>query len=439
MEPAADLDRTIGEQGGEWCLDVLINFCRFDLNPLPPTECPVPFESGVNLDAAELEDDTIGRLFGRLGEAVAEFMAWLAGEGPQGMDNAQEILNGLLELLGPQDGVAGFPRQGTGGDYARIRHLASLLHIGFQELSDRSVVHGIPPGPGIAPEQYTQYLKFRAQGSQEGSSGRPVLWPPAKEFIERCVSGDYKHAVVSVPTGSGKSFLAELALSQSVGSGWVLYLAPTNALTEQIRNDLRHALRPLQTHVAAFIGDREYSTLKTEVVSEMSPNSVAVMTPEKASLALRLYPDVFDSCRLVIFDECHLLGDTTSGRGVIAELLLSVLIYRVSEIKLLLMSAIVQNPQDLALWLEQATGQQASVLTIPWRPTRTLRSAMGIDQALLQERAAPARVLLEKKASKFKNQRFYSPAILSMWIAGGVAINRRVGLWPCVDSIRSEP
>ena len=90
----------------------------------------------------------------------------------------------------------------------------------------------------------------------------------AGAYVTSCILGDAVHAVVSMPTGSGKSFVAELAVSQAVGLGWCLYLAPTNALTDQIRNDLRNALNPLGTEVLAFVGDQEYSLLKTNVVSE---------------------------------------------------------------------------------------------------------------------------------------------------------------------------
>ena len=72
-----------------------------------------------------------------------------------------------------------------------------------------------------------------------------------------------------MPTGSGKSFIAELAVSQAVSDGWALYLAPTNALTEQVRGDLREGLSQLGTEVFAFVGDQEYSILAAERVVEM--------------------------------------------------------------------------------------------------------------------------------------------------------------------------
>ena len=415
---AEDAARSAGEQGAEWCIDVLVRLCRFELNPLPEQNCPVVFGEAEDLDAPALEDDTSGRLYGRLGEAVSEFMGWLVGERLAGVEEANAILDDLLEALGPREASTGFPHRGLGGDYARVRHLAALLGFGLSELSNRSVLHLIPTGPGFSSQRYGQYLKYRSQGDGQGTSGRPVLWPSAKQYIENCVLGDYKHGVVSMPTGSGKSFVAELAVSQSVGEGWVLYLAPTNALTEQIRGDLRKSMDPLKTRVFAFIGDQEYSVLKTEVVSEMPINSVAVMTPEKASLALRLYPDVFQSCRLVVFDECHLLGEITSGRGVTAELLMSSLMLRSPEIRVLLMSAIVQNPMDLAGWLTEATGQKASVMMIPWRPTRTLRSALGVDGTAFQARYNSALEELAKLGAHRKNNRFSTPSTLVCGLQG---------------------
>jgi len=416
--PAEDVAGSPGEQAAEWCLDVLIRLCRFELNPLPARNCPVAFGQAVNLNALDLEDDTVGRLYGRLGEGVTSFTGWLVGERPNGIEDANVILDDLLEVLGPREAGTDSPHQGLGGDYARVRHLAALLRIGFSELSSRSVIHLIPTGPGFSPQRYDQYLKYRSQGDGAGVSGRPVLWPSAKDYIENCVLGDYKHAVVSMPTGSGKSFVAELAVSQSVGKGWVLYLAPTNALTEQIRGDLIQSMKPLQTQIFAFIGDREYSVLKTEVVSEMPENSVAVMTPEKASLALRLYPEVFQSCKLVVFDECHLLGEVTSGRGVTAELLMSSLMLRSPEVRILLMSAIVQNPDDLAGWLTEATGQKTSVMMIPWRPTRTLRSALGVDGEAVQDRYRSAREELAKLPLRRKNKKFLTPSTLVCSLQG---------------------
>ena len=96
-----------------------------------------------------------------------------------------------------------------------------------------------------------------------------------------------------MPTGSGKSFVAELAVSQALRDGWVLYLAPTNALTEQIRTDLSNGLSSLNTEIVPFIGDHEYSIFSTDRVAEMNVNSVAVMTPETVSYTHLTLPTIY--------------------------------------------------------------------------------------------------------------------------------------------------
>lgn len=402
--------------GAEWCMDVLMALCMFRLNPLPKLKCEIQFNTENNLDSVELENDTIGRLYAMLGEAVSIYLYWLAGKSIEGAETSYSILKQIVDTLSSQKGLASLA--GVGGDYGRIRHLAELLRICFPEISARALFHVLPLGPGFSEDDFKNYLRIRICGKRPGNSGRPVLWPSAKAYVDSCISGDAVHAVISMPTGSGKSFVGELAISQNVGKGWCLYLAPTNALTDQIRGDLRDALGPLRTEVLAFVGDQEYSLLKTNVVSEMSQNSVAVMTPEKALLALRLYPEVFNTCQLVVFDECHILGEAGSGRGVTAELVLSQLMLRSPQIHILLMSAIVQNPDDLASWLAEATESNSSTIRVPWRPTRTLRSALGVDTETTKTNFRAARQTLKNLAERRKNQKFSAPYSLACCLQG---------------------
>ena len=264
----------------------------------------------------------------------------------------------------------------TGSEFSRIHYLCTLFRLCAPDLGDRALVHVVPKPPQWDPSPYSHYLRTRAIGDENAVS-RPLLWPSALEYIEKVVIGEFCHAVVSMPTGSGKSFIAEIAVSQAIADGWALYLTPTNALAEQVRADLRTGLASLSTDVYAFIGDREYSVLSNDRVNEMPVNSVAVMTPEKCALAVRLSPDTFSNCRLVVFDECHLIGDTES-RGPFAEILLGQLI-SLSPARFLLMSALVQDPTSLADWLSSATQGRGTALEIKWRPTRSLRTIVGLD------------------------------------------------------------
>ena len=136
------------------------------------------------------------------------------------------------------------------------------------------------------------------------------------------------------------------------------------------------------------------------------------------ALALRLSPEAFKNCRLVIFDECHLIGDTGSARGPIAELVLTQLMLRAPDCRFLLMSAIVQNPEELAGWLEEGTGGNSVPVTIRWRPTRTLRSVLGLDNKSIQENAKEEIEKLESLNERIKRRSFKSKCALAVNLQG---------------------
>jgi hypothetical protein len=416
--PESVPDDPLIDQARAWTFDRIERLCRLTLVPEIDAEVTFELNAAADLNALELEADTIARLFVELGTTAAEFAAWLGGDA-NGLDSATARIARVIETLTPagQDTLteAGPP---VGHSYANVFHLGVLLQLCMPSMGERSLLQAVPAPPNGDAEVYRNYLQARATGNAT-TQGRPVLWPSAYEYIKECIHGDKRHAVVSMPTGSGKSFIGELAVSQAVTDGWALYLAPTNALTEQIRGDLRTGLRRvLGTEVLAFIGDQEYSIFANDSVSMMESNSVAVMTPEKCALALRLSPEAFENCRLVVFDECHLIGDTGSTRGPIAELVLSQLMLRAPASRFLLMSAIIQNPEDLASWLEESAGGTAGAVSIRWRPTRTMRAILGVEFRAYRQNATAAKRELESLREGRKNVRFNTPCALAAGLQG---------------------
>jgi hypothetical protein len=224
------------------------------------------------------------------------------------------------------------------------------------------------------PEQ-KGYLDSRISGFND--YGYPFAWPPVREFCDKFLgSSDYQHAVITLPTGAGKSFLAELAIVNSIRDGWVLYLSPTNALCGQIRNDLsRNLIGVDNAYVDAAFGNSEYVADVTNLPT--SKNHVIVMTPEKSALFFKIYPEKAKTCSLVILDECHLLGE--KGRGDIAEFVIASLISETPNIHIILMSALVENIEDLGDWLNKKTGKDVLLLRNTWRPTRTSRVVLLQD------------------------------------------------------------
>lgn len=354
----------------------LLGLCKGEI-PGTATRASIPERAFETL--SHLANATRRTLYEELTIAIEEYLLWLGGNGD--IDAALARIQRVREAC-----AAAAPKGGTSTQavsFSDVYHLASLLEAAIGTARTRSVVNSVPPptgGDGTVLAQFADYLATRARGSA-GMRGRPLLWPSTLEYVQQCLPGPHKDAVVSMPTGSGKSFLGELAVAHALARGWVLYLAPTNALAHQIRRDLTRALQPFSdVTVSAFVGGAEYTALSDEEIG--SGPLVAVMTPEKCALALRLYPEQFARCSLCVFDECHLLND--ANRGALADILLAQLFRSAPSMRMLLMSAMVSNADELADWLSAARQSDAVPSKIKWRPSRAARGFVFVEKGSLE-------------------------------------------------------
>lgn len=338
----------------EWALRQIIAFIR--LLPVPDADAEPPAVPEV--DAPEQLVSRIRTALWRLiGEICRDHLCWLRLEDDAPDSGAVEQLGGLGDLLEDASGAA----------YADIAHLARLLRFTCEGTTGRAL-RGVPP-----PEDSSVFLAYQQRRCRQ----KPLLWPSAEHYRRMCLPGPSSHAAVSMPTGSGKSGVAELAVAQALTRGWVVYLAPTRALVRQVRRDLRTAFGS-DVEVREFLGGAEFTALADDSLEGDPGRAVLVMTPEKCSLALRQSPEAFVRLALCVFDECHLIGES-GNRGVLAELVLAQILYLAPAVTVLMQSALLENPEELAAWLRQATGRPCEPIREPWRPTRTLRAVAGFD------------------------------------------------------------
>lgn len=387
------------------------------LAPVDAEEAPVLYQ--------EILDDVRTRLYAKISGAVRAYLNWLGGYTEDGRSFAVSMLEEVRNATtaSEYDGYAAF---------ADIYHLSSLLIAAIDRTSQRSLIHVVPPPMGGSDvafvEEFQSYLRHRARGI-EPRPGRPFLWPSTLEYSDTCLPGPRKNAVVSMPTGSGKSFVAELAVVHALETGWVLYLAPTNALVHQIRRDLEDALEPFSgIAIRSFVGDDEYTTLAGEQIQSSTRRFVAVMTPEKCALATRLYPDQFEDCSLCVFDECHLLND--QHRGMTADILLAQLSLICPNLHFLLMSAMVGNAPELADWLQSFQGETETI-SIKWRPTRSMRGLLVVDSGPLPDRFGAARGILSQLPPRRVNQEFMTPLGLVVGLTGAWTADGSVDYRAC--------
>lgn len=300
-------------------------------------------------------------LWRKVGDLTSDFTRWLRDPARPGANEPAELLELADELRLAEDDI-------PVAAHTDIQHLARLASSALAEARQRALrgVHA----PEGATDTFARFLTSQCPR-------QPLLWPAAAEYAHRALPGPTASAVVAVPTGAGKSGVADLALQHAITHGWVLYLAPTNALVGQIRRQLRRDHPGVV--VREFLGGAEYTTLAGEDLADIAAGQVLVMTPEKCSLALRQSPEAFADLALLVFDEAHLLGDHR-GRGVLSELVLAEILARANRVTLLLMSALIANPEALAEWFAQVQDTDVIVIREPWRPTRTLRAVVGVDR-----------------------------------------------------------
>ncbi len=407
-------DQTIRLSNANALLSRLIHFScgNARLPRQTPDFIPITNDDGNLTNIDVIINKIRSDLYLYIGEGIDHYLNWLGGYDDDGKEHAIQILNHVRNS-------SITPDQPAVTIFADIFHLCSLILVSINRTSERSLIHRIPfpiSSDEVFQSNFVEYLHFRVRGDENHRS-RPFLWPSSLEYIRNCLPGPNRDAVISMPTGSGKSYIAEIAAIHALNSGWVLYLAPTNALVYQIRRDLIYALRPFRgISVRAFIGSEEYTTLSEEQIQIQDNKFVAVMTPEKCSLALKLFPDIFTNCSLCIFDECHLIND--DERGITADILIAQLSVLGRSMHFILMSAMISNPDQLAGWLVSIHDNNATPLKIKWRPSRTLRGLLLVDRVGSESNYSQAREILGNLPSSRVNYHFNAPLALIAGLSG---------------------
>ena len=270
-------------------------------------------------------------------ENVTAFMA-LGHEGP---------LTGAAKALEE----ATYQEQDIWEGYLLRLSRISLMHVG--RLATARVLR---PVESKFPRQYIDRLVHDS----------PMLLPSQYEAInEHGVLDPDRNLLVSLPTGTGKTLIGELALLSSLGRqpGLVCYIAPYVALGRQVYERItRHA--PSEVRVHRLMGG--YG--EPEPLDPDNHPEVVVATPERFDAMLRLRPNLLSSIRCVVFDEAHMIGNSQRGvrlEGIITRLRLGS--NRGSQApRFILLSAVLSNAETLADWI----GIEASdIIRGTWRPS----------------------------------------------------------------------
>lgn len=203
-----------------------------------------------------------------------------------------------------------------------------------------------------------------------------MLPPQRRTLREKGLLGSaHRSVVVSLPTSSGKTFIAEFRILQALNQfdlerGWVAYLAPTRALVNQLTLRLRRDFAILGSIVEKVSPALEIDGLEAGILTDTSADRqfrILVTTPEKLDLMLRggWEAKIGRPLTLVVVDEAHGLG--SQARGLKLELLLATINRECRHAQFLLLTPFIQNAGEIARWL--SPDSNASIeLGVDWSP-----------------------------------------------------------------------
>jgi helicase len=186
--------------------------------------------------------------------------------------------------------------------------------------------------------------------------GIQKLYPPQEQALGPVL--DRRNVVVAIPTASGKSLIAYLAILHNRlhgdPPGKALYIVPLRALASEKFDELRQ-FQSLGLRVGIASGDLD------EEDQHLARYDVIVATSEKMDSLLRHRVGWIHDIRVIVSDEVHLIHD--AGRGPTLEVLLARFRALNPGAQIVALSATIKNSKQLADWLG------ASLVQSDWRPT----------------------------------------------------------------------
>jgi len=188
------------------------------------------------------------------------------------------------------------------------------------------------------------------------STGINDLYPPQAEAIKNGLLED-KNMILSMPTASGKTLLAEMVMLKAIlgKKGNCLYIVPARALASEKYEDFRLKYSSIGLRTGIATGDFDY------VAPNLTLNDILIATAEKVDSLLRQKPSwLCSKLACVVVDEMHYIGDP--HRGATLETVITRLLMIKENLKVLGLSATIANAHVLAGWLN------ANLVKSTWRP-----------------------------------------------------------------------
>jgi replicative superfamily II helicase len=263
-----------------------------------------------------------------------------------------------------------------------LEPLSRLLAASAAQMADNSI-WTVTRAVNSRVTEFVRNLVDRGRGNRAIFD---MLPPQRRTLAEKGLLGSSRRAVVvSLPTSSGKTLIAEFRILQALNQfdrerGWVVYLAPTRTLVNQIARQFRRDFEPLGIIVEQVSPALEIDNIEADLLHQSDQAHefrVLVTTPEKLDLMLRQgwEKEIGRPLTLVIVDEAHNIQGVR--RGLKLELLLATINSECQRAQFLLLTPFIENAREVARWLGGQSSDEVS-LALDWQPNDRV---IGIVQA----------------------------------------------------------
>ena len=141
-----------------------------------------------------------------------------------------------------------------------------------------------------------------------------LMYPRKHAILEEgLLDPAHKAIVVNMPTSSGKTLIAQFRILQALNqfsddNGWVVYIAPTRALVNQVAAKLKREFEPIGIKVEKMSGAIEIDSFESNMLTDSEDRfDVLVVTPEKMNLLIRdgIETKMGRPLALAVVDEAH--------------------------------------------------------------------------------------------------------------------------------------
>ena len=245
--------------------------------------------------------------------------------------------------------------------------------------------------------------------------------PFQSEALEKLELND---VLVSAPTGAGKTWIAFEAIKRYLSEGkraW--YTSPLKALSNSKYEELKTEIGA--DKVGILTGDRK----------EFPDSPIIVGTTEilRNQLYDAMYCGSDINVDLVVLDEAHYLSDP--DRGVVWE---EILIYIPRRVKLLLLSATLENRVEIADWLIHIRKTPCSVISSGKRPVPLAPLFLLPDKKILPLSDHRGLLPQVRKFTKNRSRYLYKNSKLSPNYGSIIQSLRSHNLLPAIFFLKSR-